>query len=271
MKSTGKKWTLIVLLAAAALVGLGPVGSSLADQDKDAPSDPNSPEFARYVLEKVDDMHRGEKSQGVMEMKIKTQHWTRTLELESWSLGEDYSLVRILKPKKEKGSATLKARSDLFTYLSKTGKTIKITSGMMGGSWMGSHFTNDDLVRNSRLSRDFKVKLIFNGPEKDGTEVYRFKCVPKPDTAVVWDKIVVTVRQSDLQGIRQSFYNEEGKKVRMMIFSNHKEVDGRVLPTKMVVKPLDGSGEYTRVTIKKIKFDVKISKDFFSIQKLKAI
>jgi hypothetical protein len=260
MKSSGKPRTLAVLLAAAAYLGLGSLVLS-ADKDADAPSDPNSPEFARYVLEKVDDM----------EMKIKTKHWTRTLELESWSLGEDYSLVRILKPKKEKGSATLKAKNDLFTYLSKTGKTIKITSGMMGGSWMGSHFTNDDLVRNSRLSRDFKVKLIFNGPEKDGTEVYRFKCVPKPDVPVVWDKIVVTVRQSDLQGIRQSFYNEEGKKVRMMIFSNHKEVDGRVLPTRMVVKPLDGSGEYTRVTIKEIKFNVKIGKDFFSIQKLKAI
>ena len=108
---------------------------------------PGTPEFARALLQKVDDMYRGEQSHGVMEMEVKTRHWTRSMSLESWSKGKEYSLVRILEPKKDRGTATLKDRHDLFTYLNNTGRTVKISGAMMGGSWMGSHFTNDDLVR----------------------------------------------------------------------------------------------------------------------------
>lgn len=252
---------LVCVLCAGAFPASGEVGN--------APG-PDSPEFPAYVMQKIDDQHRGEKSHGVMEMKIKTEHWTRSLKLESWSLGTKYSLVRILAPKKEKGTATLKAKKDLFTYLSKTRKTIKITSGMMGGAWMGSHFTNDDLIRESRFSEDFKIKLIFKG-EKKGVEVYRFRLTPKPDTPVVWGKITVTVRRSDLQPLRQIYFDEEGKKVRMLKFSDHKEMDGRVIPTTMVMKPLDDSGEYTKITMKKLDFSVKLDKSFFTVQKLKSL
>ncbi|MBI4703378.1 MAG: outer membrane lipoprotein-sorting protein [Deltaproteobacteria bacterium] len=127
------------LLAALAL--LCPLG---APARAGAP-DPGSPEFPAYVMRKIDDQYRGERSHGIMKMELKTRDWERTMTAEAWSLGRDYSLVRILEPLKEKGTATLKARSDLFTFLNKTGRTIKITSGMMGGSWMGCHFTNDSI------------------------------------------------------------------------------------------------------------------------------
>jgi hypothetical protein len=241
---------------------------SLGDQDK-MPT-PGSDAFAVHVMEKIDDQHRGAQSHGVMEMEVKTKHWTRSITMESWSLGKDYSLVRILKPKKEKGTATLKAKNDLFTYLAKTSRTIKISSGMMGGSWMGSHFTNDDLVKHSRLSEDFVIKTTFTGKEGQD-EIYRFTLTPRPDAAIVWGKIVVTVRQADLAALTQDYYDEDGKKVRSMAFSNHQNVDGRLIPLEMIMKPLDGSGEYTKISWKKIDFDVSLKKSFFSIQKLKSL
>jgi outer membrane lipoprotein-sorting protein len=231
---------------------------------------PDSPEFPWYVMNKIDDMYRGEKSQAVMTMEVKTKHWTRSMEMEAWSFGKDYSLIRILKPKKEKGSATLKAKKDLFTYLNKTGRTIKITSGMMGASWMGSHFSNDDLVKDSRLSDDYTIALSFNGDES-GQKVYRFTLTPKPNSPVVWGKVTVTVRQSDLQPTTQTFYDEDGKKMRRLDFSDHKKVSGRVMPTNMRMTPLDEPNEYTEIRYKKIDFGVKLNKGFFSIQKLKSL
>jgi outer membrane lipoprotein-sorting protein len=230
---------------------------------------PDSPEFPRYVMNKVDDQYRGTKSHGVMEMTVQTKHWKRSISMESWSLGEEYSLMRILKPKKERGTATLKAKNDLYTYLSKTDRSIKITANMMGGSWMGSHFTNDDLVRHTRLSDDFHIKLVFKGQEK-GQAVYRFSLKPKTDVPVVWGKIEVAVRQSDLQPLSQLFFDEKGKKMRILEFSKHQVQGDRVMPMKMVMKPLDGSGEYTLVEWKEIDFGVKLSKSFFTIQKLKS-
>ncbi|MBW2263956.1 MAG: outer membrane lipoprotein-sorting protein [Deltaproteobacteria bacterium] len=233
--------------------------------------DPDSPEFATYVMNKIDDQYRGEKSRGIMQMKVKTKNWTRTMKFESWTLGTKYSLMRIISPKKEKGTATLKAKNDLFTYLSKTGKTIKITSGMMGGSWMGSHFTNDDLVKNSRMADDFTIKKTFSGPIKSGLEIHRFVLTPRKNAAVVWGKIVVSVRASDLQPLRQLYYDEDGNKVRVMKFYKHTTFGERTMPMKMVIKPLDGSGEYTQVLVKEMDFGVKLNKSFFSLQKLKSM
>ena len=200
-------------LAALLLTLLIPLPAS-AQQKKEAPPKPEDPGFPAYVLDRVDDIYRGRKSRGIMTMTIQTKHWKRSLTMESWSLGQDYSLTRIKKPKKEKGTATLKAQKDLFIYLNKTGRTIKISSSMLGGSWMGSHFTNDDLIHQSRLSRDYQMKLSFRGKE-GASEVYRFTLQAKPDAAVVWDKILVTVRQGDLQPLRQEFFDEEGKRRRV--------------------------------------------------------
>ncbi len=246
------------------------LGAALAIAKSPSPPSPGDPHFAAYVMDKIDDLYRGKSSQSEMSMEIKTKHWTRTLTMESWSMGKGYSLVRILKPRKERGTATLKAKNDLFIYLNKTGRTIKITSGLMGGSWMGSHFTNDDLVKHSRMSRDYTMK--YGGKSKrDGLPTYNFTLKAKPDAAVVWDKITVSVRQADLQPLHIAFYNEDGKKVRVQDFSDFKKEGGRLLPTKFVMKPLDKPGEYTAITLKKIKFDVSLSKDFFSLQKLKSI
>ena len=253
----------------ALIVGLGVVVGVAAVADDGAPA-PGGPGFVKYVMKKIDDLYRGSRSHGEMSMKIRTTRWTRNVTMEAWTLGTDYSLVRIIRPKKEKGTATLKAKGDLFTYLNKTGRTIKITAGMMGGSWMGSHFTNDDLVKHTRFSEDFDIKLTFDG-EEEGTQIYRFTLTPQPDAPVVWGKIEVAVRSSDLQPLSQLFFDEDGKKVRLLVFSDHTEVGGRVIPKKMVMRPLDGSGEFTELKWRKIDFSIDLDKSFFTIHKLKSI
>ncbi len=228
--------------------------------------DPGSPEFPVYVMNRIDDQYRGARSHGVMSMKVKTKRYERTMSLESWSLGKDYSLVRILEPKKERGTATLKADKTLYTYLSKTDRTIVISSAMMGGAWMGSHFTNDDLVHDTRLADDFTIQRV-----KSPDDRYKFELIPKPKAAVVWGKIEIVVRKTDLQPLSQRFFDEKGKAVRILEFSDHRPSGDRVMPMKMVMKPLDGSGEYTEVVWTKIDFSVKLKKSFFSIQNLKSM
>ncbi len=258
--------TLIMLTVLCALSLL----AFVATADDKKPPAPGSPQFVAHVLDRIDDMYRGQQSQGTMEMNIKTKHWTRSIKMESWAMGKDYSLVRILKPKKERGTATLKAKKNLFIYLNKTGRTIKITSGMMGGSWMGSHFTNNDLVRHNRLVDQYVTKLTFKG-KKDGQEVYTLTLKAKKDAAVVWEKIEITVRQSDLLAVSQRFYDEKGKLKRLASFSDYRELGGKKIPCLMEMKPMDKPGEFTRVTVKKLNLSVNLSKSFFSLQKLKSM
>ena len=190
--------------------------------------------------------------------------------MEAWSRGKDYSLVRILSPKKERGTATLKAKNDLFTYLNKTGRTIKITGGMLSAAWMGSHFTNDDLVRSTRFADDYKIDKTFSGKVAN-LEIHLFTLTPKPDAPVVWGKVEIAVRQDDLQPLRQVFYDEDGDKVREMVFFDHKKIAGRLMPSKMLVRPLDGKDEYTLISYESLEYDVELDADFFSLQRLKQI
>jgi hypothetical protein len=231
---------------------------------------PDSPEFPAFVMQRIDDLYRGRKSQGVMEMQVKTKHWTRTMRMQSWSLGKDYSLVRILKPRKEKGTATLKAQKNLFIYLNKTGRTVKISSGMMGGSWMGSHFTNDDLLRHSRLSEDYTIAVGFTG-DLDGIKVYRFDLKAKPNAAVVWGSQQIVVRQRDLLPLSQKFFDEDGKPMRLLLFSNHRKIGERMMPMTMTMRPLDASKEFTEIRVMSINFEVPLTPQFFSLQRLKAM
>ncbi|MCA9660924.1 MAG: outer membrane lipoprotein-sorting protein [Myxococcales bacterium] len=255
------------------LVGAGALAFTLAHPLVAAASDlppADDPRFLPALLDAIDDLHRGDSSHALMQMKVQTKHWTRSMAMESWSRGEEYSLVRILEPKKERGTATLKVEDDLFTYLSKTGRTIKITGAMMGGSWMGSHFTNDDLVKGTRLADDFDAKAE-EGPAIDGEATYKLTLTPKPDAPVVWGKIEIEVRKSDLMPARETFYDEDGAAVRLLEFTDFRAVNGRTFPARMKMTPLDKPGEYTEIRYAKIEFDVGLKREFFTLQRLQSL
>ncbi|MFO8070606.1 MAG: outer membrane lipoprotein-sorting protein [Polyangia bacterium] len=255
------------LTALLVAVALRPPAPALAEAE---PAAPGQPGFTDYVMRKLDDMYRGARSHAKLAMKVRTTHWTRTLSLESWSLGTEYSIVRITSPLKERGNATLKAEGELYTYLSKTGRTIKIASGMMSASWMGSHFTNDDLLRETRFSEDYESELIFEG-EEEGQQIYRFELTPHADTPVVWGRIDVAVRASDLQPLSELFYDEDGDKMRLLLFSDHAEVGGRVVPRELTMRPLDGSGEYTELRYRHIDFNIDLDPGFFTVNRLESL
>lgn len=223
---------------------------------------------AREILDKVDDVFRAESSHAVMQMTVQTEHYKRSLKMESWSQGKDQSLVRILEPLKERGTATLKSGKNLYTYLPRTDRTIRLTSGMMQGSWMGSHFTNDDLVKESRLADDYTYKISFEG-QRDGQPIIEITLSPKEEAAVSWGRIVVTVTADTLLPLQQLYYDEGQELARTMTFSQVKEIGGRTIPTRMRMVPSDAPKEYTQVDYEQIEFGVKLKDATFSKASLK--
>ncbi len=227
---------------------------------------------AEKILKEIDDLWRGEASEALFEMEVKTLHYTRTMLMRAWSQGTDKTLVRIVEPIKEKGTASLKSGDNIYTYLPKTDRTIRLTSGMMMGSWMGSHFTNDDIVKESRLADDFDITITFEG-ERDGKKVFEFTLIPKPDAAVVWGKIVMVAwRHPDgnVTPLTERFYDEEMVVARTMTFTELENLGGRTLPKVMTVVPSDEPDEYTRLTYREIDFAPKLADDFFSLARLRS-
>lgn len=223
---------------------------------------------AYQILEKVDDLWRSTSSQGTISMRVKTKHYTRSLRMESWSKGKEKSLVRIISPLKEKGTVSLKSGNTMYTYLPKTDRTIRLTSSMMLGSWMGSHFTNDDLVKESRLSEDYDPAITFEG-ERDGLAIIDFALLPKPDAPVVWGKIVITVRASDHVPLVSLYYDEDMILARTLTFDKIEEMGGRLVPAVLRMVPTDKPEEYTELIYEDILFDIDITDSFFSLMQLR--
>ena len=223
---------------------------------------------AKEILREVDDMWRGASSHTILTMQIKTSHYTRNIRLEGWSKGKEKTLVRILTPLKEKGTATLKSGTNIFSYLPRTDRTIRLTTGMIMGSWMGSHFTNDDLVKESRMEEDYDPTVSFEG-RRDNQDIIEFTLIPKPDAAVVWGKVVLTVLTDGYLPLIQYYYDEDMNIARTITFNKIKQMAGRPRPTVMRVVPADKPNEYTELVYEKMEMDIKLSDAFFSLSHLK--
>ncbi len=222
---------------------------------------------AKAILDNIDDMYRGKSSKGKMIMKVVTEHWSREMTLEFYSRGKDLSLARILSPKKEKGMATLRNGKNIWNYLPKVNRVMKVPSSMMGSSWMGSHFTNDDLVKESRMADDYDFKVDYQG-KRDGQDVIEILCTPKKRAAVVWGKIVVRVRASDYEPLVITYFDEDMMKSREMRFSDFRKIGGRLIPTTLKMVPEDKPGEYTLVKYEDIDFNVELKDSLFTIRGL---
>jgi hypothetical protein len=201
-------------------------------------------------------------------MAVVTRRWTRTLAMTVWSQGTDNALIKITAPPKEAGTATLKAGNEIWNYLPKIDRTIRVPTSMMMASWMGSHFTNDDLVKESRLVRDYDIVLGFAGA-RDGVEIWEFVLTPRPAAAVVWGRIVLEVRQGDLMPTWAKYYGDDGVLKRTVTFSEYRIMGGRLVPSRVAVTPADKPDESTVITYKRLAFDVRLPEDTFSLGALK--
>lgn len=230
---------------------------------------PADAQTAREILEQVDQLLRGDSSHGLVTMEIDTEHWSRSLDMEVWSLGMDHSLVRVQSPPREAGTATLKAGQEVWNYLPRVDRTIKVPPAMMMGSWMGSHFTNDDLVRESSIVDDYEAEITFEGP-RDGAEIWEFTLVPKPEAPVVWGRIEYEVRKGDMMPTSVRYFDEGGEMTRTMRFSDYRSLGGRLVPARMDVVPSDKPAERTTLIYHELDFDIGLDESFFSLRNLRA-
>jgi outer membrane lipoprotein-sorting protein len=215
------------------------------------------------ILDRIDKIYRSQSSIADMSMIIKTPHWERTLELKAWTKGMKNTFIRILLPKKEQGVATLKKNNEMWNYFPRVNKVIKVPPSMMMGSWMGSDFTNDDLVKENTLREDYKYKII----KTEGDQV-SIELIPHPDTITVWGRIILLADKKRFIPLLQEYYDEKGKKVRSMHFDHVQKVDGLLIPMRMKLVSLSKPGHETTIIYQNLKLNAGIKDSVFSIKNL---
>ena len=222
------------------------------------------------IVRQADEKFRGTSSIGELTMIIERPSWTRTVSMKNWTLGNNYSLIYITAPAKEKGQVFLKRDKEMWNWVPNIERMIKIPPSMMMQSWMGSDFTNDDLVKESSMADDYDQKLL-GGEEFGGYQCYKIQLIPNDDAAVVWGKVIMWISKEERHWLKAEFYDEDEYLVNTEILRDIKKMDDRVMPTRLEMIPADEEGHKTTLIFDKIDFDVKIDESFFSQQKMKRI
>ena len=226
------------------------------------PSAEEKPDVAMLV-QRIEQSTKGASMTGTMKMTVKTPSITRTLKMKLWTKGDDYALVRVVEGgPRETGMMTLKREKQLWNYLPQAARVMKLPSGMLGDSWMGSDFTNDDLVHGSSMAKDFTT--TFNAGD---ASAWNITMTPKESAQVVWGKIEMVVDRKTCTPRSENFYDDAGKLARSMTFADVKHIGDRDFATTMTVATGE-AGRPTTITYEDAAFDVAIPDDTFSVHRL---
>lgn len=225
---------------------------------------------AKDIVKKSDDKGRGLTSSAEMTMTIVRPDWTRSISMKMWSKTTEYSMIYITAPAKEKGQVFLKRQNDMWNWIPSIERIIKVPPSMMMQSWMGSDFTNDDLVKESSIVVDYK-QILLGKETVRGQACYKIQLDPLPDAAVTWGKIITWITVDGFNQWKVEYYDEDMELVSVMNASNIKHMGDRDIPTHLEMIPLNKKGQKTILDTKFIEFNKPISDSFFSQQKMKTI
>ncbi len=243
-------WLVILALA----VGWGAAFASAADEP---PSD-----LAKIVAT-MEQVMRGDASYSEMTMRIVRPRYEREISLRAWQLNRKYTMILVTSPARDRGTAFLLRENNVWTYDPRIDRTTRLPSSMMAQPWMGSDFTNDDLVRDSDTIDDYTHELL-RTEDVDGRTAYVIRMVPKPDRPIVWGKVKMWICVKDFLQLRVENYDQRDQRINTMILDRITRFNDREIPSRITVAPEDTENERTILLYEKIDFDVDLDESFFT-------
>ena len=223
---------------------------------------------ADYIVKKMEDNTRATNASQSITMEIQTSRGLRTMKMHSWNQGTEKSFIRIDYPKKDKGITFLKLDKQMWQYIPKIEKVIKIPASMMMQSWMGSDFSNDDMVKESSMTDDYDNNLL-----KEDENTYTIELIPYEDAAVVWGKIIAKVAKKTYAPITMDYYDEDGVLERTLEFKDVKKIGEMYYPHVMVMRSHDEDkkNNITTVRLHDVDLNPQLNKSMFTKRALKRL
>lgn len=225
---------------------------------------------ATEIVTKADNLQRGKSSRSILSMSIIRPKWTRDIKMKSWSLGRDFSMTYILSPPKDKGQVFLKRKNEMWNWIPSISRMIKIPPSMLSQGWMGSDYTNDDILKESSIVVDYNHKLL-GEEEVSGIPCYKIEMLPKDEAAVVWGKVLKWIGKGNYWQMKSEYYDEDGELIRTEIASKIKLFGDRKLPSHIEIIPADKPDHKTVLDVTEAEFNIDIPESFFSQQNMKRV
>ncbi len=226
---------------------------------------------AREIVKTADENLNGEKTAiSSLSMTIVRPGWERSIEMKNWTSGRDFALTLITAPARDKGQSFLKRQNEMWNWNPRIGRLIKLPPSMMSQGWMGSDYTNDDILKESSVVDDYHHELI--GEELlEGRPCYKIRMVAKADADVIWGSQIRWIDKKNFVLLKSELYDEDDYLMRTELSKKIKRIDGRLIPTRIELIPAEEEGHMTILEIKEAKFNSPIKEGFFSQQNMKRL
>ncbi|MCL9809009.1 outer membrane lipoprotein-sorting protein [Flavobacterium luminosum] len=222
---------------------------------------------AKDIVKKADDKARGTTSIASISIQTIRPKWSREMTVKAWTKGNDLTMILVQSPAKEKGVVFLKKKKEVWNWIPSIERNIKMPPSMMSQSWMGTDFTNDDLVKEASIIEDYNHSFL-EDVTLEGRSCYKIQLIPKPKSAVVWGKIILSIDKKDFMMLHAEYFDEDGKLINTMHCSDIKMLGGRLLPARMEMVPANKKGNKTIMIYKSLVFDTPLEDHFFSTQNM---
>ena len=230
-------------------------------------ADVSAQEEARDIIRAAIDQWRGTSSRGVITMTIHRPDWERSMSMRSWTRGDEESLVRVTEPRRDAGNSTLTMDNNMWSYSPKVNRVIKVPSSMMNQSWMGSDFSNKDIVRADDIVDQYTHTLLETS-ERGDHRVYVIQSVPNEEAAVVWGREVLTIRDDHIL-LEHAFYDQDGVVVKTLVSLEIDERGGRIVATRQRMAKTDVEAEWTEIYVGDMEFDIDLPDSLFTLSNLR--
>ncbi len=222
---------------------------------------------ARDIVKKADEKMKGKTATASITIQTVRPNWSREMTLKSWSKGNDWSMILVTAPAKDKGIVYLKRKKEVWNWIPSIERNIKLPPSMMSQSWMGTDFSNDDLVKEASVIEDYEHKIV--GEELvEGRNCYVIELLPKASAAVIWGKVSMWIDKKDYLMLKVTYFDEDNELVNTMQCSDIKTMGGKLLATRMEMIPADKKGNKTVLIYNSLEFDKPIADTFFTTQNM---
>ena len=225
---------------------------------------------AKDLVEKADQKRMGNTSESTISLTVIRPNWQREMNLKVWSKDNQYLLILITDPARDKGTTFLKRGKEFWNWIPRIERNVKLPPSAMAQAWMGSDFSNDDLVKMSSMVEDYDHKLL--GEEQmDGRETYKIEMMPKEESAVVWGKIITWVDKAESLFLKTEYYDEDGELINTVFGKDIKTMGGRTVTSRLEIQPAEDPENKTVLVYRDMKFDEPMADNFFSLQNMKRV
>lgn len=225
---------------------------------------PGKAQDAIQILKRSDDVVYAPKAQHSATQITTIDHRgnERSMEAEFLQKGRDKRLVRFTAPASQAGIAFLSLPQDvMYLYLPAYKKERRIASHIKNQGFAGTDFSYADMEAKP-MNEKYDPTLL---SETSGSFILELH--PKPGQGSDYSKLVITISKESYYTTHVEYYDQGGVKVKELVNTEIKKIDGYWMATEMVMTDLKQDHQ-TRMMTRSVTFDEGVTDDLFTVRNL---